>query len=82
MTVFGMTKRQHETLAYIEAYQTEYGYSPSFDEMRQHLGLRSKSGVHKLVHSLVERGHIRFIPDRARSIALNLDSEMVMGLGR
>lgn len=65
---YGMTKRQADLLAFIRRYWAENKYPPSFDEMKDALGLRSKSGVHRLVYGLVERGKVRFLPNRARSI--------------
>lgn len=65
----GLTPRQRQTQDFIEAYLAAHGYSPSFDEIGEHLGIR-KGNVHRLVHELEERGHIRLIPGRPRSITL------------
>ena len=71
MTNFGITRTQRDLLAFIEArLEQNEGIPPSFDEMAAHLGLKSKSGVHRLLQSLEERGMIRRLPNRARSIAL------------
>ena len=51
----GLTKRQHEALAYIERYCKETGMSPTYDEIRIALGLKSKSGVHRIISALSER---------------------------
>lgn len=67
--MIGVTKRQAELLDYIEVYQQHNGgVAPSFEEMKDALGLKSKSGVHRLITSLEERGLISRIPDRARAI--------------
>ena len=63
-----LTQKQKELLGYIKAHQDNSGESPSFDEMREALALRSKSGVHRLVTALEERGFIRRIANRARCI--------------
>lgn len=63
-----LTKKQHELLAFINERVTETGVSPSFDEMKDALSLRSKSGVHRLITALEERGFIRRLPNRARAL--------------
>lgn len=68
MSASSLTKKQHELLSYIRTHQEMSGVSPSFDEMRGALALRSKSGVHRLVTALEERGFIRRLPNRARAI--------------
>ena len=70
MTVYNLTRRQHDLMAYIESYIQQAGFAPSYQEMADHLGLASKSGVHRLIQGLEERGHISRLPDRARSITL------------
>lgn len=65
--VFGLTPLQRKTLDFIKA-GTEHGQSPSFEEIRRHLGLCSKSGVARLVDGLVERGCVDRLPRRARSL--------------
>lgn len=64
----GLTRRQRECLAFIDDYDREHGVTPSYDEMKDHLGLASKSGVARIVNALVERGHITKLENRARSI--------------
>lgn len=66
----GLTARQSECLAFIQNTMAVSKVGPSFDEIKAALGLSSKSGVHRLVHGLAERGHIRLWPDRKRSIEL------------
>lgn len=63
-----LTKKQHELLQFISIKLEESGVSPSFDEMRDALNLRSKSGIHRLITALEERGFIRRLPHRARAL--------------
>jgi repressor LexA len=63
-----LTKKQFELLIYINDKMRETGIAPSFDEMKEALDLRSKSGIHRLVNALEERGFIRRMPHRARAI--------------
>lgn len=66
----GLTKRQRELLEFIRSYVAAHGFSPSFEEMKDSLGLASKSGIHRLVGGLRERGYIEFRYNQARSIML------------
>ena len=63
-----LTVKQHELLLFIDNRLKESGISPSFDEMREALELKSKSGVHRLISALEERGFIRRLPNRARAL--------------
>lgn len=63
-----LTQRQRQLLTFICEYQTQHDVPPSFDEMRVALKLRSKSGIHRLISGLEERGHIRRLTHRARAI--------------
>ncbi len=63
-----LTRKQHELLLFIHRRLAETGVSPSFDEMRDALNLRSKSGIHRLITGLEERGFIRRLPHRARAL--------------
>jgi len=63
-----LTRKQHELLVYINEYITRTGTSPSFDEMKEALDLKSKSGIHRLITGLEERGFIRRLPHRARAL--------------
>jgi len=63
-----LTKKQHELLLFIHKRLSEDGVSPSFDEMKDSLQLASKSGVHRLVSALEERGFIRRLAHRARAL--------------
>ncbi|MBB6250424.1 transcriptional repressor LexA [Nitrospirillum iridis] len=63
-----LTRKQQELLLYIHQHLGEGGVSPSFDEMKDALGLKSKSGIHRLITGLEERGFIRRLPHRARAL--------------
>ena len=63
-----LTVKQRELLQFIHARLQESGVSPSFDEMREALDLKSKSGVHRLISALEERQFIRRLPNRARAL--------------
>ena len=63
-----LTKKQSELLRFIHERLKESGIPPSFDEMKDALDLRSKSGIHRLILALVERGFIRRLPNRARAL--------------
>ena len=63
-----LTAKQHELLMFIDTRLKQSGISPSFDEMREALDLKSKSGVHRLISALEERGFIRRLPNRARAL--------------
>jgi len=63
-----LTAKQHELLLFIDTRLKASGISPSFDEMREALELKSKSGVHRLISALEERGFIRRLPNRARAL--------------
>jgi repressor LexA len=65
-----LTVRQHETLAFICDYIAEHCYSPTFQEIADGIGLRSKSGVHRLISGLEERGLIRRLHYRERAIMI------------
>src|SRR5436190_16573280 len=63
-----LTKKQLELLSYIHECLKESGVPPSFDEMKDALDLRSKSGIHRLITALEERGFIRRLANRARAV--------------
>src|SRR3954462_187929 len=63
-----LTRKQHELLRFIHDRLRETGIPPSFDEMKEALDLKSKSGIHRLITALEERGFIRRLPNRARAI--------------
>ena len=63
-----LTNKQHDLLHFIDNQLKSMGVSPSFDEMKNALGLKSKSGIHRLIKGLEERGFIRRLPRRARAL--------------
>ncbi|MEQ8248611.1 MAG: transcriptional repressor LexA [Alphaproteobacteria bacterium] len=63
-----LTKKQHELLLFIHKRLEEDGVSPSFEEMKAALDLKSKSGIHRLIGALEERGFLRRLPHRARAL--------------
>ena len=77
-----LTRKQHDLLLYIHKSLKSEGISPSFDEMKDALGLRSKSGIHRLITALEERGFIRRLPHRARALeVLQLPNDMAPATG-
>jgi len=65
-----LTRKQSELLEFLVKHSEEHDVPPSYDEMRDALGLASKSGIHRLVSGLEERGHIRRLANRARAIEI------------
>ena len=65
-----LTTKQKELLVFINSRLQDTGVPPSFDEMQEALALQSKSGVHRLIIALEERGFIRRLPHRARAIEI------------
>src|SRR5881394_1234727 len=63
-----LTRKQNELLLFINKRLNEGGVSPSFDEMKEALRLKSKSGIHRLITALEERGFLRRLPHRARAL--------------
>ena len=63
-----LTRKQYQLLMFIDASLKKNGVSPSFDEMKEALNLKSKSGIHRLITGLEERGFIRRLPHRARAL--------------
>jgi repressor LexA len=63
-----LTQKQHELLLFINKRIKDTGFSPSFDEMKEALNLASKSGIHRLITALEERGFLRRLPHRARAL--------------
>jgi repressor LexA len=63
-----LTRKQHELVCFIHDRLADTGVSPSFEEMKDALDLKSKSGVHRLISALEERGFIRRLPNRARAL--------------
>jgi repressor LexA len=82
-----LTRKQAELLRFIHERLKEAGVPPSFDEMKDALDLRSKSGIHRLITALEERGFIRRLPNRARAIEViklpeSISNGMVSGRSR
>ena len=65
-----LTKKQKELLDYITAVNEKFGISPSYDEMKDKLKLKSKSGIHRIISALEERGFIRKLANKARAIEI------------
>ncbi len=63
-----LTPKQHKLLMYIDEFIAKTGHSPSFEEMKEAVGLKSKSGIHALINSLEERGFIRKLAHKARAL--------------
>ncbi len=75
-----LTAKQHELIRFIQQRLEETGISPSFEEMKKALDLKSKSGVHRLISALEERGFIRRLPNRARALeVVKLPENAVLG---
>lgn len=78
-----LTRKQSELLRFINERLKETGVPPSFDEMKEALDLRSKSGIHRLIIALEERGFIRRLPNRARALeVLRLPESSTPSLAR
>jgi len=76
-----LTRKQHELLLFIHERLKESGIPPSFDEMKEALDLASKSGIHRLITALEERGFIRRLPNRARALeVIRLPDSLSPGL--
>ena len=76
-----LTAKQHELIRFIHQRLEETGISPSFEEMKEALDLKSKSGVHRLISALEERGFIRRLPNRARALEIIRQPEDAIGGG-
>jgi len=78
-----LTRKQHQLLVFINQRLDETGVSPSFDEMKEALGLKSKSGIHRLITGLEEREFIRRLPHRARALeVLRLPDDVSISAGQ
>ena len=74
-----LTRKQHELLTYIDRHLRETGFSPSFEEMKEALQLRSKSGIHRLISALEERGFLKRRHHRARALeVVRMPNEIAM----
>jgi repressor LexA len=77
-----LTRKQYELLMFINRRLVQDGVSPSFEEMKDALGLKSKSGIHRLISGLEERGFIRRLPHRARALeVMKRPEEMALSGG-
>ncbi|SFG53819.1 transcriptional repressor LexA [Methylobacterium gossipiicola] len=76
-----LTRKQLELLQFIQLKMNEGGVPPSFDEMKDALDLKSKSGIHRLITALEERGFLRRLPNRARAIEVIRMPESLGGAG-
>ena len=65
-----MTKLQRKLYNFVKEFLAEHGFSPSYSEISDHLGIKSKGGVHRLVTALSDRGFIEYRYGRARSITI------------
>jgi SOS-response transcriptional repressor LexA len=70
MTGFTLTKKQAECLAFLDSHIKETGSAPSFDQIATAINLKAKSGVHRIITALEERGHIRRLPGRSRALEI------------
>jgi repressor LexA len=70
-----LTAKQHELIRFIQQRLEDTGISPSFEEMKEALDLKSKSGVHRLISALEERGFLRRLPNRARALEVIRQTE-------
>ena len=75
-----LTKKQRDLLMYINDYIQKTGLSPSFEEMKLGLDLKSKSGIHRLINALVERGFLERLPNKARALEVKKLPENVVSL--
>ena len=74
-----LTRKQYELLVYIDRHLKETGFSPSFEEMKDALNLKSKSGIHRLISALEERGYLARRHHRARALdVLRLPDNMLV----
>lgn len=75
-----LTRKQRELLVFIRDRLAQSGVAPSFDEMKDALDLKSKSGIHRLITGLVERGYLQRLPNRARALeVVRLPEDLIEG---
>jgi len=70
MTPYSLTPKQRQCLEFIIAHIAAHRVAPSYDDIKDGLGLKSKSGVHRLIEGLVDRGWVKRRPNKARSITV------------
>jgi SOS-response transcriptional repressor LexA len=75
---YGMTEREAQTYRFIRAFQTSRGFSPSFEEIKEAVGYRSRSRIFYVLKRLEERGLIRRVPAKTRSITLTKEGYQVI----
>ena len=68
-----LTKKQKELLTYIQKFQSKTGVTPSYEEMKSALNLKSKSGIHRLIIALEERGFLKRLAHKARALEIIKD---------
>lgn len=73
-----LTRKQRDLLIFINDYIQKTGLSPSFEEMKIGLDLKSKSGIHRLINALVERGFLERLPNKARALEVKKLPENVV----
>lgn len=73
--MMGLTERQAELVAFVRAQLKHRGIAPSYEEIREKMGLASKSGVCRLIDGLIERGALVRLPGKARSLSVPADAE-------
>lgn len=73
----GMTRRQKQAMDFVTSYHAENGFMPSYEEIKVHLGLASKSGVHRIIHALVERGALEMLPNRKRAMSIPVSMQVL-----
>jgi SOS-response transcriptional repressor LexA len=76
--IAGLTPAQHKLRDYIAGYIGDRGYSPTYREIAQHLGLKSKSGVHRHVHGLIKRGALTVLPGASRALAVEAGYRVIL----
>jgi repressor LexA len=76
-----LTQKQRDLLLFINDYTRKTGLSPSFEEMKKGLDLKSKSGIHRLINALVERGFLERLPNKARALEVRKLPENVAAAG-
>lgn len=74
----GLTERQAELLAFIKTRIATNGVAPSYDEMAEHLQLRSRGNLHDLICALVERGALNRLPGKARALSVPSDQGLFL----
>lgn len=70
MRQYSLTAKQAELLSYLRFHIAETGIAPSFEEMKEAMGLQSRSGIFRLIEALEARGYVRKFPNRARAIEI------------